>query len=406
MKLSLSSILLFALVTPFIMTVSLSSTPGVTPYWLFSLIFLGISGYILCDLFPEYIYYKTLKLSLLCVVIGLVIGAAFIGTIIARHKTAPIYQVHDIILQQEAAIRYLMVGKNPYQETYFGTPMEQWNYGSEVNPALYHFVMEPLYLVGAVPFYYLSNHTLGYFDARIPLYLLFLALLIMAYFLPKDFDKKLSFVILLAFNPAMLSYIYEGRSDMFMFPVLFAGFILLYREKYTLSSILIACAFLIKQSAWPLFPLYAAYLYYKKRNLKSLIPFILVFLIGTLPFLLWNAQAYIDSTIFYLSGNGMHSYPISGYSLGMLLHELGVIKDVHGYYPFMIWQMIIGIPVLVVMLIYLKKHKTIQTLWILYGLFLFLYWYLSRYMNNSHFGYLTMIFITAYFWPSDEKKSS
>lgn len=406
MKITLSSILLFALIIPFIMTYSLSPIPGETPYYIFSLIFLGITGYIVCDLFPLYKYSKEIKLSLLCLVIALVLGTAFTSTIIARHNTAPIYQVHDIVLQQEAAVRYLVVGKNPYKETYFGTPMEQWNYGKEVNPALYHFVMEPLYLLIAVPFYYIANHTIGYFDARIPLYLLFFCLLFFAFKVPKEFDRKLSFVILLAFNPAMLSYIYEGRSDMFMFPILFMGFYLLYKEKYTFSSIIIACAFLIKQSAWPLFPLYVAYLYYKKRSIKYLAYFAITFLLGTVPFLFWNTQAYIDSTILYLSGSGTHSYPISGYGFSMLLHELGIIKDVHAYYPFIIWQVIIGIPILIGMTIYLKKHKNIQVLWILYGLFLFVYWYLSRYMNNSHFGYLTMVFITAYFWPTDEKKPS
>ena len=121
-----------------------------------------------------------------------------------------------------------------------------------------------------------------------------------------------------------------------------------------------------------------------------------------LPFYLWNPKAFLESTIFYLSGNDPHSYPVSGYGLGSLLHELGFIRNVHAYYPFVYWQVGIGIPVLAFLVWYLYKKATVGRLIFSYGVFLFVFWYLARYFNNSHLGYLSMVFITAYFWMLQE----
>lgn len=407
-KISLDSILLFVLVIPFIMTYRLS--PAETPYWLFGLIFLGLLSYLVFDLvnFRQKVVNK-IKLGLLWLLIVATVGSAFYAAIIVRHQTSPVYNIHDITLQLESAIQFFLQGKNPYAVTYFGTPLEQWHYSTtEVNPALYHFVMPPFYFLFALPFYFLSLPIFGFFDGRMPLLFLFLALLILATKLIKDPPKRLLFLILLAFNPAILGYTLEGRSDIFMFTFLFLALFLLQKERLSLSGIPMALAFSIKQSVWPILPFYFAFLYLKKKNflqtLKLLSPFILVFGIITVPFFLWDQKAFLDSTIFYLSGNTLNSYSISGYGLGMVLYQLGIIRDLHQYYPFQIWQILIGFPLLIILLRFLKKMPTVSRLILVYGIFLFVFWYLSRYFNNSHLGYLSMVFITAFFWPDNKKE--
>ena len=42
-----------------------------------------------------------------------------------------------------------------------------------------------------------------------------------------------------------------------------------------------------------------------------------------------RAFAFLESTILFLSGNATHSYPISGYGLGMVLNDVGIIKDIN-----------------------------------------------------------------------------
>lgn len=404
-KISLSSILLFALVIPYVMTYRIG--PGETPYWLFGIIFLILLLYLILDLLKinGKVYFK-FKDILLWMTIVIVVGSSAASNIIVRHQTSPVYGVHDIILQQEAAIRFLIHGKNPYAVTYFGTPLEQFNYSDkEVNPALYHFVMQPFYLLFALPFYFISNHTIGYFDGRIPLLFLFFSILLISSYLVKDRQKKQLFLILLTFNPATLHYLIEGRSDVFMYAFFFLGLYLLHFKKYLLAAVPMALAFAVKQSVWPFAPFYVVFLYFKTRSvrqvIKSLVPFIIVFSVITLPFFLWNQKAFIDSTVNYLSGKTAHSYPISGYGFGRVLNELGVIKDLKAYYPFQIWQIIIGLPVLIILLKFLKESPKINRLILVYTIFLFVYWYFSRYFHNSHLGFLSMLFITSYFWPEE-----
>ncbi len=405
----LDSILLFALVIPFIMTYRLGW--GDTPIWLFGVIFLELFLYIFLDISHFFLESKKILLKniLLWMTIITVLGSAFTAAIIVRHQTSPIYNVHDIVLQQEAAIKFLVHGQNPYATNYFSTPLKDWHYSdTEINPALYHFVMEPFYVLFAVPFYLIMGHGIGFFDARVPLLFLFALLLIAASILVKDPEKKRQFLVLLAFNPANLGYLLEGRDDIFMLTFLFISLVFLFKKHFLWSSVVLALAFTVKQSSWFVLPFYAFFLYTQTKDIKKviwyMIPFAAVFSVIVAPFFLWNYKAFLDSTIFYLSGNTSHSYPVAGYGWGALLHQVGYIRDVHAYYPFWIWEAIIGMPMLGGLLWWQKKHSSVKSVWIMYGLFLFVFWYFSRYFNNSHLGYISMLFIIAYFWPETEKE--
>lgn len=393
---NLPSILLFCLVTPFIMAYRLS--PGETPYWFFGLIFVLMLGYLV-------IKKEGVKSLLIWLVIILVIGSAYYSAIIVRHQTAPVYGVHDIILQSESAVQFLLAGKNPYSTTYFGTPLEQWHYSAtEINPALFHFVMMPAYLIFSLPFYFLSISLFNFFDGRLPLLFLFLVLLILVWkSVVGNPEKRRLFLTILAFNPATLGYFLEGRSDIFVFTFLFWSWYLLKKRKYSLAGIPLALALATKQSTWPIIPFYLVFLWLvKKRDfietLKNLLPLVFVFALLVLPFLVWDWPAFLRSTIFYLSGSIPHSYPIAGYGWGMVLNQLGVIGDVHGYYPFWLWQLIIGLPLLLILIRWLVKSPQVNRLIFIYGIFTLVFWYFSRYFNNSHLGYLSLVFLTAYFY--------
>lgn len=409
MVVKFDTILAFVLIMPFILSHGLA--PRSTPYWFFSLIFLALISLVYLDIKRVRTkVYEKLKTSILWILIVTIIGSAFASEIILRHESLPIFRIHDIVLQQEIAIKYLLLGKNPYAEDYFGTPLEDWNYSdTEKNPALYHYVMQPFYTLFAIPFYVASGRTVGYFDGRMPLLFLFFTTLLFVHLLVKDGEKKRSFLLLLAFNPAMLPYAIEGRSDFFMFGFLFPSLYFLYKQKYIISSILLALAFAVKQSAWPIFPFYVAYLFFKQKDKNAIFRvlgvFSLVFAVIVTPFFLWNPKVFIDSTILYLTGATEHSYPVSGYGFGMLLHQFGFIKNIHDQFPFAIFQLLFGVPILIYLVKYLKENVSVKNLVLVYGVFLFFFWYFSRYFNNSHIVYLTIVLTTAYFWPSSAKAS-
>lgn len=403
-KFPFSAVLLFCLVVPIIMTYRLS--PGETPYWLFGIIFLLL----FLNLGAGFLDREKLQDLFCWLTVILVVGSVCLSAVIVRRRISPVYQIHDMPLQLESAIQFLLQGKNPYQVTYFSTPLKEWHYSDrERNPALYHFVLPPGYLLFSLPFYFVSTLWLGFFDGRLPLFSLFWALLALSWRLLERGEKRRLFFLLLALNPANFSYFLEGRSDIFMFTFLFLGWFLLEKRYCFPAGVFLALAFATKQSSWPLFPFYLLFLYLlaKKsfgRILFYLLPFVLIFGLIVLPFFFWSPKDFLADTIFYLVGTTPFSYPISGYGWGMILREIGIIGDKFAPYPFWIWQVVFGGPLALLLFRELARQKSVKFLIFAYGLFLFVFWYFSRYFHNSHLGYLTLVFLTAYFWPGNFSK--
>lgn len=393
----LEAILLFAFSVPVVMQYRILPISG-TPYWLFGLLLVLLVGNIFLSLQKGF---AKVKVFVVWAVLLIVIGGVTWTAIVDRSKTAPVFGVHDIILQQEAAMRFLLSGKNPYKETYFGTPMESWHYDesgkSAVNPALFHFVMPPWYLLFPLPLYAMSIPVLGYFDGRMALLVTLACLLII---LGRWFKKRpiaLLAITLTALSPATTNYFIEGRSDIFALFWLVWSLFLLEKKKFFWSAVIFAMAVMSKQTVWFFVPFYLVGFWIElKKNFKLTLLYtgiiaVVSFLIAG-PFLLWDVHAFLDSTVWYLSGNTVHGYPVSGYGLGMVLYEFHAISDIHAYYPFIVWQVLFGLPILIVSLIWFLQKPSMWKMIIGYSLSLSVFWYLSRYFNNSHLGFLSSVF--------------
>jgi hypothetical protein len=359
------------------------------------------------DIFDNFLLKKQ---SFYIILSLLILSISFFGTIttaiIDRGRTAPgqAYGVHDIVLQLESALRFLSARKNPYLETYFKTPMVKWHYDEEgktaINPALYHFVMPPWYLVFSYPFYFLSMRTLGYFDGRIPLLFCLIGIVYLLFKWFKNQDLALFISILILLNPITVDYTIEGRSDLFALFWLILAYWLLINKKFIFSAVIFALAILSKQTIWFFIPFYI-YSYFKIDSQKkylwsSAFIFIITGLVLTMPFIIWNYRAFIDSTVFYLSGNTPNGYPISGYGLAMIFRELKFVKSIHEYYPFIIWQVVFGLPVLIWSFRWLRNKYNHHRIFWVYTVFLGVIWYTSRYFNNSHIGFLTSLVTLSY----------
>ena len=107
-KITLDGVILFMFSVPFIMKYRIS--PGDTPYWLFTTIFILLLSYF-------FVARNSIKTILVWTIILLTIGSALVSSIIWRHRVAPEFGVHDIILQLESAMRFTMDGVNPYKAT-------------------------------------------------------------------------------------------------------------------------------------------------------------------------------------------------------------------------------------------------------------------------------------------------
>jgi len=402
--------LLFALIIPLMMKYTLLPTLT-TPYIYFGIIFfLSIINIFIHfpDVFLFGTYTGVVKNILFWIILFMVLLGSMVSSIADRGRMAQNlnYYTHDIVLQLEAALRYLSQDKNPYKETYFGTPLESWNYQEQgvnnaINPALYHFVMPPWYLVSSYSIFWISMRTVGFFDGRMPLFIVSMALFIgVFYWLGRSSLARVG-VMLLALSPATVEYLLEGRSDMFALSFLVFSFIFICRKSLIFSSIFFALALLSKQTIWFIAPLYLVYISKIYRDWKKISLFIgmtgAIVLLFVAPFLIWDTKAFIESVVFYLTGNTVTSYPVSGYGLGMIFLQFGVIRDIHAYFPFFYWQIGLGIPLYVMFGYFIWKKPMLSRLILCYGVILFIIWYGSRYFNNSHVAYLSSIFLLACF---------
>lgn len=417
--LSLEAVLLFALSIPVVMGYRILPVEG-TPYWLFGILFALLTGNILLSLHPGRFKknLERIKGILLWLILAIVVGGTTWTAIVDRSKTAPVYGVHDIILQQEAAMRYLLEGKNPYKETYFSTPVEEFNYDEPgnpdaVNPALYHFVMPPWYLLFPFPIYFISIPILGYFDSRMALLIAMVGLLLVLFRWFKSRPLGLLAITLTALSPATIDYFIEGRSDVFALFWFVWSLYLLEKRWFLWSAIIFGLALMSKQTIWFAIPFYVLFAWvslkaYKIKRPHDFVGMIfstaITVLVLTGPFLLWDARAFVDSTVRFLNGTTVYSYPVGGYGFGMLFYQMGIIKDLHAYYPFIFWQLLFALPALFWSLRWILGKPAMSRLLIGYALTLTIFWYFSRYFNNSHLGYLSSIFVIGVLKAQDEEE--
>jgi hypothetical protein len=373
-----------------------------TPYILFGAIFFISVSYLWYSVraygSKAYERGKTIFTIVLLVLLLLnpIVTAIIVRSQIAKNMS---HGTHDVILQLEAAIRYLNKGKNPYSETYFGTPMESWFYAENnvptVNPALYHFVMPPFYLFFSYPFYAVSKIFFGFFDGRVPLVFSTIGVIILSFRLFRlPFFGRIA-ATLLTLNPLTLDYLIEGRSDMIVLFFLMLAVFLLQKKKYITSAMALAFALTTKQSSLLMFPVICLYLWFSRREkLAGYVAVVIAVVLAIcLPFLLWNPQAFMGSTIGYISGTVSHSYPVSGYGFGMVLVGYGIIKDIHAFYPFFILEAAISFPILILLIKWAKRQQSYAVIWFSYALWLFFFSYFSRFFNNNHLGYIINLVI-------------
>jgi len=380
----------------------------------FLLVFVFIFAYLFFTVINKNKYYY-LRAVLIWFAVIYFICVMMISHILIRHNTGDDFYVHDSVVLTEAATKFLSEGRNFYQENYYDTPYAIYkgifydvNGPRHDNPAMTQYPYLPFIPVFSLPLYHLFSNLFGFFDERFVHLLLFLILLPILWQLPKKKENKILFFYTFCFNPFFLIFFVAGYNDIFVFFWLILCLYFLRRKIFLPSAVALALACAAKQSAWLILPFYFFYIYYHQDNsqsvsqkffgvIKKIWPFLVVFLIIFAPFALWGLNDLIDDIYRKEAGTASLSYPISGLGLSFILLKLKLVKTAWDYFPFWIFQIFLGLPGL---LILIKVQKRINTVWYIffaYGLFLFVFWYFSRYFHDSHFGFLTMILISAFF---------
>lgn len=335
------------------------------------------------------------KLILAVLAISLVVVLPTVSGMVLRHASEEWLYVHDGSIQIEESIRFLLRGRNPYAEDYFETPLARWEYAfppPEVNPAMYHNAYLPFIFLFSAPFYLVSTWLTGWYDQRLVFLLLFVAACWLYMQHGRSVTRKLSLLAVFGLNFFGVSYVIWGGTDVFVFFWLIACTYLLGRNRTIAAAVCLGLACASKQTAWLFIPFFLVHSWKKERPsgtwapLRAAAPVILVPALLILPFLFWDAASFVDDTYLYLSGQSTPSYPVVGLGFGGLLLDLGFVKDKSDYFPFILFQVALCVPLLAFLLRRQWHHSTLQRCWFGYGLLLLCFTFFSRFFSDFYLG--------------------
>jgi hypothetical protein len=209
-------------------------------------------------------------------------------------------------------------------------------------------------------------------------------------------------VMALGLNPLFVGPLAEGRNDVMVLSWLIFTWALLQRGKVTASAITLALACGTKHPAVVFVPFYFFYLSqhgtWRARVRRVHKPFLIwagLTALIVVPWFLLNPAAFVDDTVSYLSGTSAVSYPISGFSLGMLLVAVGLLPSNMAQFPFGVLQSAIGLPVAVWLLRRQWRDPDLPAAIAGFALLLFISQFFSRIFNDNYLGLIIAIMAVA-----------
>ncbi|MBX3010966.1 MAG: DUF2029 domain-containing protein [Caldilineaceae bacterium] len=314
------------------------------------------------------------------------------------------------VLQTEATIAFFLQGKNPYVEDYTQTPMATWGH-PDFRTALYHYPYLPWTFIFSAPFYGLGQ-ALGFYDQRLVYLLLFSLALVMVPRLATSPRAKLALTAAIGLNPLMALDLIFGQNDVFVLCWLLFSLVAWqqWRRRPTarwaliLSALCFGLACASKPTAWFFAPFYGLLLLVDQasaltghwrawgklwtplwqRGQWALVAFAL--LVG--PYLLWDPFAFYDDVWRWSNGQGETGYQIWGWGASNFVLAFGWVQTRFAEWPFWRLELLLAAPLL---LWFLQRQRHQNTLFAAcwhYGVFLFVFFYSSRFLNENYLSYI------------------
>lgn len=385
-----------------------------------------LAFYLLADLLTG-AWRRRLKWSALVLILVTTLVLPTLRLSLLRQGSGPASYAHDGgVIQTESVVEFFVQGRNPYVEDYTETPMAEWGF-SEYRTALYHYPYLPWTFVFSAPFY-LMGKALGFYDQRLVYLLLFLVALALAPRLAKGERAQLGLVALLGLNPVMALDILFGQNDSFVLAWILLSLVAWSQWRRTGSTISITLSLILfglacgsKPTAWFFAPFYGLLLLsdnpegLRSQNwlglvrgvpaiLKRAWPALAVFALLVLPYLVWDASAFYDDVWRWSNGQGETGYQIWGWGAANFVLALGWVENRFAQWPFLILETLIALPVLLWLIQrQLRQNSLANACWH-YGLFLLIFFYTSRFLNENYLGYILSFMAIGYlaFLPIEE----
>lgn len=347
------------------------------------------------------------KLTLIWLIILLTVFLPSLKLVLLRQASGPASYSHDGgVIQTEAAIDYLLAGRNPYVEDYVSTPMAEWGI-NEFRTALYHYPYLPWTFLFSAPFKLASEAVLGWYDQRVVYLLLFALTLALLPRLAGTRTRSLLLVMLIGLNPLMGSDLIYGQNDSLVLAWMVLSLWLWARggrdaspsgKAWRIASAVafgLACA--SKPTAWFFAPFYLLWIVgsdttsvrtWIRAALPLVWPALTTVLLVIGPYFIWNPSAMFDDVWKWSAGTSETAYQIWGWGASNLVLAFGWVRSRFDVWPFWIAELLVGGPLMVALLWRQWCENLLgRALWS-YGVFLFAFFFVSRFLNENYLGYI------------------
>jgi hypothetical protein len=328
------------------------------------------------------------------------IGPTLVG--IVQRPRIGLTMEHDGLLQLESAIDRLLKGQPIYGVDWSNTPMAaiDWNLTPGTNPALHHLAYYPLTVLVGIPFRLVTGALGLPFDYRIVL-IAFAALgLIAIVALPISLERRFLVVTAIYVSPLITLYLWSGRNDIQFLAILLLSLTLLSRGHLTLSAGVLGVAVALKPFAWVAVPFFLLVLLIRWRSGRSardlaiaLLALAVVPAVTILPFFFANPRAFWTDVVLYTSGGIPDAYPIRGYGFGEMLYVLHVIGRRTDRFPFGVFEVAAGVPVLWLTARAFLRRPTSARWMAGYASLLLAVTFFGRFFNDNYAALVVSLFL-------------
>ena len=321
--------------------------------------------------------------------VALLYALPVVGAILRWHLVAsPRALIGDGAYQTQLAGDFVLHGVDPYGADYgrAGLASAPWA-ETFPSPALHHLVTWPGQFLFPLPLQALSRLVFGWWDERVFLLLAAAAVwLLLGSLVPGIPGRMAAVALFLVPSHSLLAVL--GDNDLPVLALLLAALLAAQHRRLLLMGLLLGCAIATKQHALLAVPLIVAFATVRGADRRTITRAAaagtLVVAAVLLPFVLWDAAAFVRDTVIFLVGGGSEAYPINGFGLSAILLSAGVIHGARDTFPFALLEMLTALVVWVVGWRWLRRGAAIPDVLVLLGLVFASVLFVSRYFHDTH----------------------
>ena len=329
------------------------------------------------------------KALTIAAVVAVLYALPVLGAILRWHLVAsPRALIGDGAFQTQLAGDFVLQGQDPYGADYGRAGLAAAPWGESFpSPALHHLVTWPGQFLFPLPLQALTKLVLGWWDERVFLLVAGAAIwLLLGALFPGIPGRMAAVAFFLVPGHSLLAVL--GDNDLPVVALLLAALLAAQRRRFLLMGLLLGCAIVTKQHALLAVPLIVTWAVVRGADARTVARAALTALAGVagfiLPFVLWDAGAFVRDTVIFLIGSGTDAYPINGFGLSAMLLSTGVIHGPRDAFPFALLELVAAGAVWAAAWIWLRRRVALADVLIFMGLVFASVLFVSRYFHDTH----------------------